>query len=330
MRLKNYEISLEIVSQMLDLYNQTGDLNNVDVFKYPKGFESFTELMLQTVGYGDIKTKEINNDNIEKVTLPFDNDKRVLVGFSSGFDSTYHALKLKSDGYIPVLFHIKSLNKSYPDEFNKSNDFADMYKFDIVNVEIDDNINNVFIDNPMKNQLVLSLMIDYGFSNGINKFALGNNINENIDECRVQYGISDSIQMFVGYREGIKNYIDNLKFFDIKETKSEAYNFVGRNYPQALETVNSCITPHRFKKHLNKLNSKKFDIEPLSDTRCMSCYKCAIEAILLDYNGIVDYSSEYLQHGYNIIRKKSDTIFTTKIATKKSTNEKILKGLLEC
>ena len=61
-----------------------------------------------------------------------------------------------------------------------------MYKFDIANVEIDDNINNVFIDNPMKNQLVLSLMIDYGFSNGLNKFALGNHLYENIGECRVQ------------------------------------------------------------------------------------------------------------------------------------------------
>jgi len=328
MRLTNYEIELGFIKDFFDMYNQIGKIDEVNELLYPTGFHDFLKLTLNTVGYGDKLTRELKTQK-EKISLSNVNDK-VLIGFSSGFDSTYQALKLKHEGYEPVLFHINSLNKSYPDEATKANEFAEMYNFEIINIEIEENINKVFIDNPIKNQMILSLMIDYGYKNEINKFALGNNIRENIEECRVQYGISDSIQMFQIYRDSLSRYISNAIFFDIQETKSDAYNFVGTLYPKALVAVNSCITPHRFKKHLNKLNSEKFGIVPLSDNRCMSCYKCAIEAILLDYNDIVQYDEKYLNHSYNIIRKKSDTIFTTKIANKKSNNEEILKELLQC
>lgn len=327
MKIVNFQIKNKIVLDMIDLYNDINNISNDSVLTVPYGFNGFSELILNSIGYDPI----INLS--EELSNPIDiesTNNKVVVGFSSGFDSVYNSLKLLSCGYEPVLFHVKSLNKSYPDEFNKSISFAKDFGFDIVVLEVEDNNNPIFIDNPMKNQMILSLMIEYGTQNNINKFAMGNNVNEKISECRVQYGISDSIEMFTEYRNGISKYFNNLEFFDILETKSNAYKFVGENFYKAFENVNSCITPHRFKKHLNKLNSNKFNITPLSDTRCMSCYKCAIEAILLDYNNIVEYPDDYIEHSYDIIRKKSDTIFTTKIANKKSKNSEILERLIEC
>lgn len=308
----------------IGLYNDLNNNNNVRILS---GFESWYNVISSAID----TTNSISTYNIEKerIVIP-DINNNILIGFSSGFDSVYHALKLKHCGYNPILFHFKHLNKSYPDEYDKAFNFAKEFDFDIVVVELEHDKNSIFIDNPIKNQLILSYMIEYGAIHNINKFALGNNKFEKISECRVQYGISDSIEMFEAFRLGVSNYYSNLQYFDIDKRKVDCYKFVATHYPQAFKYVNSCITPHRFKKHLNNLNSNKFNIQPLSNTRCLSCYKCAIESIVLNDCGHTHYPQEFIEHCYNVIRKKSDTIFTTKVANKNSTNDEIRENIYKC
>ena len=265
-----------------------------------------------------------NEELIQHIKMSESND--ILIGYSSGFDSTYQALRFMDKGYNVILFHCNNLNKSYPDEKIKARGFAKYYNMKLVQVDIEHS-EQFFIDNPIKNQLILSLMIDYGIANNINNFALGNNIFESIKECRSQYGISDSIENFNSFRNGIKKYIDNINFYDIEIKKHECYKYVAENHFEAFEFVNSCISPHSFKKSLNKHNEDKYGIKPLSKERCMSCYKCAIEYIILSKYGFVELNNDYLKHCYDVIRKKSDTIFTTKISNKKSTNEEIERNI---
>lgn len=227
------------------------------------------------------------------------------------------------------MLHINNLNKSYPDEKIKAQEFAKKFGMEIVTVDFEHGTESYCIDNPIKNQLILAIMIDYGIKNGINNFALGNNIYEKISECRVQYGISDSIENFDLFRNGIKEYIKNINFYDIEIKKNECYKFVAENYFDAFKYVNSCISPHRFKKYLNKTNKEKYNIQPLSETRCMSCYKCAIEYITLSKLGFLEENEQFKRHCFDIIRKKSDTIFTTKIANRKSSNEEIERNIFD-
>ena len=227
------------------------------------------------------------------------------------------------------MLHINNLNKSYPDEKIKAQEFAKKFGMEIVTVDFEHGTESYCIDNPIKNQLILAIMIDYGIKNGINNFALGNNIYEKISECRVQYGISDSIENFDLFRNGIKEYIKNINFYDIEIKKNECYKFVAENYFDAFKYVNSCISPHRFKKYLNKTNKEKYNIQPLSETRCMSCYKCAIEYITLSKLGFLQENEQFKKHCFDIIRKKSDTIFTTKIANRKSSNEEIERNIFD-
>lgn len=317
----------ELSKEMIKLYNyfsldnndKTGNIETI------KGLHKFPNFVNNVVY--DNQVEFTGTRTMDKMI--YNNNNKVLIGYSSGFDSTYIALNLLSKGLVPVLFHLKSLNKSYPDEYDKAVNFAKEFGLEIIVVEIQHG-KQFFIDNPIKNQMILSLMMDYGFKNNINQFAMGNNVDEDINECRIQYGISDSINSFNEYRDSIGEYVENVIYHDITETKTNAYKFLWENYPQAFKYVNSCITPHRFKKHLNKLNSEKFNYTPLSDTRCMSCFKCAIEYITLDSFGFVEKNDKLLEHCYNVIRKKSDTMFTTKIATKKSTNEEIRRNILSC
>lgn len=324
--------NIPITDKIMSMYNyfsadRNGHCDNIDTYI---GFSDFMETANDKV-YNNNNTFKETEKIMERFIMP-DSDysnTTIMVGYSSGFDSTFQALRFKKRGFNVVLLHCNDLNKSYPDEKEKAKEFADYYDMQLVTVDIkyDKSQPNFFIDNPIKNQIVLSLMIDYGIQYNINKFALGNNVYENINECRSQYGISDSIENFNLFRQGIKQYIENIYFYDIDIHKHECYRFVAENYPEAFKFINSCISPHRFKRYLNKTNREKYGIEPLSDTRCMSCYKCAIEYIILSHYNFIKTSEEYLKQCYNIIRKKSDTIFTTKVANKNSTNEEIERNI---
>lgn len=322
------EFNTPITNQVMEMYNYF-TLDNNDKYDKITTNIGFTEFM--QLANDKVYNNRITFVDNEPLMLPFKfntQTNKVVVGYSSGFDSTYQALKLKHDGYEVVLLHCNDLNKSYPDEKEKAREFANYYNIKLVTVDIKhDKTPQFFIDNPIKNQLILSLMIDYGIANNINTFALGNNIYENITECRSQYGISDSIQNFDTFRKGIAYYIENINFYDVKEHKHECYKFVAENYHDAFQFVNSCISPHRFKRHLNKKNREKYNINTLSDSRCMSCYKCAIEYIILSHYGFTENSQEYINRCYDIIRKKSDTIFTTKISDKNTNNNDIERNI---
>ncbi len=318
----------DLGNKVLEMYNYFSVDNNSQIKTIPtyEHFEKFMQTCNDTV-YDNKNTFVTGVPLCNKMKLS--NSNSIIVGYSSGFDSTYQALRFLKEGKNVILFHCNNLNKSYPDEKVKAQEFANKFGMEIVTVDFEHGDNSYCIDNPIKNQLILALMIDYGVQNGINNFAMGNNIFEKISECRVQYGISDSIENFEYFRNAIKHYIKNINFYDIEIKKNECYKFVAENYFDAFEYVNSCISPHRFKKHLNKVNTEKYGIVPLSDNRCMSCYKCAIEYITLSKFGFLPMNQEYRKHCFDIIRKKSDTIFTTKIASKKSTNEEIERNIFD-
>ena len=325
LRIKS-DFPLLLTSKILPLYEyfskNRNDYNCV-LHTY-KGFAEFVKI---------VNNKVYNNNMVFDESLEFKfrqkmtDSNKIVIGYSSGFDSTYQALKFKSLGYEVILLHCSNMNKSYPDEKQKALDFAKEYSMKLIIVEIEHLSSEFFIDNPIKNQLILSIMIDYGLFDNINNFALGNNIYENISECKPQYGVSDSFESFMEFRKAINNYITNINFYDIDIKKSECYKFVADNYFESFKYVNSCISPYRFKKYLNRINTCKYNIIPLSDERCLSCYKCAMEYLILSKLGFLDINHDFEKHCYNIIRNKSDTIFTTKIANKTSTDNDIERSI---
>nr|WNM56314.1 hypothetical protein CoNPh38_CDS0438 [Staphylococcus phage S-CoN_Ph38] len=317
-----------LTKQMLKIYDwfskdQTIEHQSSD---WDSRFNDFVDL-ISTYAFGsDFNTPKSNVGILGEQSQKLDY-KKAMVGFSSGVDSTYQALYLQSKGYHVTLFHVGGLNKSYPDEKERAQKFANDFDMDIIVKDCKHGDSQFFVDNPVKNQLVLSAMIDTGVELGIGVYAMGNNVNEDIKGINIQYGLSDSIQSFDTFESTVLNGLYDIKLEHIKVGKPDIYDFIIHYKPKALKYVNSCITPHRFKRHLNKLNREKYNFTPLSDTRCMSCFKCSIEHIILDKLGYVEHNKELLQHCYDIIRKKSDTMFTTTIANKKSTNKEIERNI---
>lgn len=318
-----------VFSRILPLYNffckdWNGQNTTVSI---PKGFITFFNNVFHKVYAG--ATANINTtEPVLTTPVTLAGKKRVVVGYSSGFDSTFQALWHYFNGYDVTLLHFVDLNRCYPDEKLTAKFFAARYGMDLYTVELKHVGKDYFVDNPIKNQLVLSDLIDYAIQNNIGTIAMGSNVFDSIHDAHLQFGVSDSVELFQEFMKGIAGCVIGLNLSLIDRKKVKCYEFVAKEYPEAFQYVNSCITPQRFKVTLNRRNGEKYGEQFLTQNRCMSCYKCAIEAILLDYIGFRTFGEPFLEHCYNVIRSKSESIYTKKIAHKLEANKSILTNLL--
>lgn len=86
------DFDLNLGNKVLDMYNYFSVDNNSKMKTIPtyNHFEEFMQLANDTV-YDNKNTFVSGVDLCEKISLP--NSNSIIVGYSSGFDSTYQALK---------------------------------------------------------------------------------------------------------------------------------------------------------------------------------------------------------------------------------------------
>lgn len=269
-------------------------------------------------------------DDIQVPQLNLKVDNTVIVGYSSGIDSTYQALRFKHEGYNVVLLHLANLNRSYPDEATSCEQFAKYYGFKLIEVDVKHIQTEHWVDNPLKNQvLCIGLAIDLALQLGTNKIALGNHESSDISTCHIQYSYTDAIEVFTPFLESVRSHVNNFEYFPVDKEKIDCFKFITENYPEALKFVNSCIAPHRFKKTWNKNAREKFGLETITDNRCMICTKCIKEYVMLCHIGYMKPNEEYINHFCNHLRKKGDNLADLRLVVNKNdTNEDIINKVL--
>ena len=157
-------------------------------------------------------------------------------------------------------------------------------------------------ENPLKNQLILSVMLDLGIKNGIYRYALGCDWTSPLEDAITGYTVTDSAEVNKYFWEGVKKHFPQaeLIFLNEEEKKYKRYDYLYKNHYNSLLNVSSCISPQRFREKLHKINKKKYKIE-LWQGRCGSCYKCSIEYILLVETKHVLKNSKFYDHCWDIL-----------------------------
>lgn len=269
------------------------------------GFQNLIYLLYKAHGQ---EPPVIHTHTINPIDLSTSSDKDIILGFSGGLDSAYNALYLHDIGYNVTLMHIKNLNKSYPKEDEFACRFAENHNFNYVEMDAKHYAKEFFIDNPLKNQLILSVMIDYGIMHGINVYSLGADTCTPINQSTIGMTITDSIEVNECFWDGVKQYIPyaTLKFIPNDIKKYDRLKYILLNHPNALNDIYSCITPHRFNNSLHKHNEEKYGIH-LLDGRCGSCFKCCMEGILLSELGYYDKDSEFIKHCWDILANSKNS-----------------------
>lgn len=253
---------------------------------------------------------------------------KIMIGFSSGLDSAYLLHKCKEKGLDVIAFHVSGLNKSFASvEERQAKKIARMAGAKYVEAEFKAP-KQAFKDNPFKNQLILSMMLDYGVKNDCRLYGLGSDWTTPLGESAVGFTITDSREVNEEYWKGVQESFPSaeLVFIPDCDKKIDRLVYLFDNHRKTLENISSCVTPIRYREHLHKHNETKYGVKLMSG-RCGSCYKCSMEYILLCHAGKIEKNEQYLSHCWDVLATSKNS-HRPDLFDKSLPKEKRLENLL--
>ena len=289
----------------------------------PREYTGIAERVAQKVGWNMRFTPIDVPGRVAKVP----ENKKVMVGLSGGLDSVYLMYKLLEQGYDVTAVHIAGLNREYAKHEAQAAEAAarkagaEFLKFGVSPPK------QAFPDNPWKNQLILSIMLENGAKIGIYRYAVGSDWTTPLSEAVVGFTITDSVEVYRAYWAGVQQRFPQAELIFIPDNVKK-YDRLAYLYDRgALEDISSCVAPHRFRQSLHEKNEAKYGIH-LMPGRCGSCYKCAMEYILLAEAGRIEKDEAFYRHSWDTLAT-SKTAHRPDLFAKSLPFERRLKNLLE-
>lgn len=229
---------------------------------------------------------------------------RVLVAFSGGKDSVAAVLKLKAVGYKPELYFVRGINKSYHKELEYALNAAGALGLTPITVgEVTVTGKGDFVENPVKNFLILSMMFEYGRRQGIYLYATGSDAHLG-STVNPEYDLSDAKELYSLANKFYWKYMPSFDCINPIESATDAFYTIWKHAPEILRKKSylSCILPEFRKPNVRKANLAK-GIE-LEASRCGSCNKCAKEYLHDVIFGIRPFDRAYAERCVENIRKR--------------------------
>lgn len=290
------------LEEMMNLYTLYSDLECTEEnLKIP--FTLYLTPIMDIYKIGSKKTFNYNIVNYPIIPINYTTNNSVVVCCSGGKDSTAVAIKLKEENYDICLYYVKGINKSYPEEEKRISEIANYLDVPyFIDTRFKFSGHSDFPDNPIKNQLILSMALNYAYEGGRNcKIAFGDFIDDTIEKCDFMTSWSDTIEMQKAYQSFIKHYIPNFEYIAPFKSEFDSINIINNHY-EILPLTQSCITPYRFRNKLKINNEEKYGII-LPANRCGSCYKCCREYIHFHLLGRYNLNNEFYKHCLEILKK---------------------------
>lgn len=273
-------------------------LKEEPLIKVPSNYVKVAQAVVQKVGW----SSKLCGVNYQFTIDEIKENKKIMIGLSGGLDSVYFMHRLIDDGYDVTAVYIDNVNRtSAKTEVKQARKIAREAQVPFFNIKMKFPL-QTFPENPLKNQLILSVMLDLGIKKGIYRYALGCDWTSPLEDAITGYTVTDSAEVNKYFWEGVKKHFPQaeLIFLNEEEKKYKRYDYLYKNHYNSLLNVSSCISPQRFREKLHKINKKKYKLE-LWQGRCGSCYKCSIEYILLVETKHVLKNSKFYDHCWDIL-----------------------------
>lgn len=223
------------------------------------------------------------------------NNRQMYVAFSSGKDCLATAIRAKQDGYQPQLIFISGVNKSVPSERRHAEDIAKASGFPFREIRINISGNKDWNEHPMKNLLILSILIDEGIKNGVHNFGFGNCFDDDSAHCSVDYDLSDSFDMFTAFGRFVRSFIPDYHLYSPMCNTLQSFYTIVRYDKRLIRLLSTCITPDFRRPMIRKANIAKYGADVISQDGCGGCYKCADEYLYKLKFGLVRSSQPYVR-----------------------------------
>jgi len=294
--------------EIAKLYTAIGNLCFTETLASEYEYDISTKKLVDVLECGANKHFQWNFTELEKGHINIDyNKNNVVVCFSGGKDSLATALKMKKSGKNVFLYHIKGINKSYPDEFMHVIDLAKKIDMPLFIDEIKQSGVSSFKENPIKNQLIASMALDYAILNHIGTtIAFGDFTTDNIYNSQFYESWSDTQEMWDAWTYCVRKYIPTAELIIPFATYNDTLDEVSNNI-EILKMVCGCILPYRFRQTTRNRNEMKYEIDLLPN-RCGSCWKCCTEYIFLADKNVVPLNKAFYKHCINFLITKLSSV----------------------
>jgi hypothetical protein len=252
-------------------------------------------------------------------------DGRVVVGCSGGKDSVAAALKLQAQGMSPTLFHVRGINRSFPDEWKAAQRVSESLGMPLAIVGVQQKGVSHYTENPAKNQTILGLMTDYGARSGIAAYGQGNMTDHPCSLLNFDSGWSDGLEMYDGARKLYGSMLEGFRYVSTVKNDTDSILTIAKLKPSAFQALQSCFMPLRYKGKLRETNERKFGISLLPG-RCGSCRKCGSEYLHLYLLGLAPWNEAFAEHSIKVMQKHMHFIFG---AGREYTRAETLRGFID-
>ena len=298
-----FKINFKPLSSMIKIYNSASDNNFCDNIKEQKISNIFKKYVnnLNTEGF---RSERVPRPlyTVPKYSYECEENKKLLLLFSGGKDSTAAAINFKNLGYDVTLYFLQGVNLSYSEELERAEVVANKLGLPMVVDYIKVSGKGDFLENPTKNQLILSFAINYGIQHNIYRYSYGGFKEDIIEQSAFDRNFSDSIELFNWFEEGVKEVFPKFEVITPFSNEVETLKMIG-DYKDLWNDFQSCLTPKRYREHLKKTNEQKYGLQ-LLEHRCGSCWKCCMEYIVWCDLGLLEYNKEFYRHCLEIFMNK--------------------------
>jgi len=287
-----YSIS-PYTSYLLYLYEKMSDRVFPQELEIPNDAwcDYVDSIYLATGQYPPVKSV---SDRFELPVLDVRDDNRgIMIGFSGGRDSTLCTTFLQELGYRPVLMKVKGVNKAYPGEVQAAQRVADKLNAELIIQEFAYSGKADYVENPVKNHLILAMMIQEMYERDIFRACLGVfPVNLKYEDTRVE-GVSDNYERMKLLEKAIQYTFPRFRFVVCFEDRTKEFLYLVTRHRELMQDYQSCMTPDRYRKNLRKHVEEKYGIK-VAENMCLSCWKCCIDYLHLSVFGFIPLRKDIL------------------------------------
>lgn len=290
--------------EMAKMYYVFSDTKHIDSNLKEYMFDVNAKPIIDTIGIG---AKRSFNANYENMGYAKENhvlcDKNVIVCFSGGKDSTAAAITMRNNGMNVYLYYVQGINKSYPNEYEQAKKIAKYLNMPLIVDKVILNGTSDFHDNPVKNQMIASMALDYGVGHEITtRICFGDFYTDNIENSSFLEAWSDCQEMWKAHKEYVRKYVPQYEIIIPFKNYIQTMDIIASDN-NLLNMVQGCVLPYRFRETTKEKNENKYGITLLNN-RCGSCWKCCVEYIHYADIGVLGYNKDFYVHCLDFLKEK--------------------------